>query len=107
MLIGNAPKRPSLETVRRIKRALREALHLPEDAILMVTELACMEEGCAPLETVIGLLRSGVPQLQYKLHKEIKTINTEDLVQVCAAWGFETQNSDFEPFFKSNHISRR
>ena len=100
MLIGNTSKRPSLDTVRRIKRALREALQLPEDAILMVTELACLEEECAPVETVIGLLRPGEPQIQHKLHQGIETVGPEELAQVCAAWSVELQASVFEPFFK-------
>ena len=58
MLIGKSSKRPSLEKVRRIKRALHENLPFQEDTIITVTQLACLEEGCAPVETVIGLLRS-------------------------------------------------
>ncbi|MEN0061186.1 MAG: hypothetical protein AAGA48_03495 [Myxococcota bacterium] len=57
MLIGRPSKRPNLETIRRIKRTLREALELPEDATITVSELTCLEEGCAPVETVFGLLR--------------------------------------------------
>ena len=39
MLIGKATKRPSLERVRRIKKALREALSLSDDMTVTVTEL--------------------------------------------------------------------
>ena len=99
MLIGRSTKRPKLETVRRIKNALRTVLDLPEDAIITVTQLACLEQGCAPLETVVGLLRSGEPQLQYKFHKETDAIDSIDLVRVSVAWGFETQSAAFEPFF--------
>ena len=54
-----------------------------------VTELACLEEGCAPVETTIGVLRPDAPQLQCKLHKPMDSVDAEDLVQVCAAWGFD------------------
>ena len=57
MLIGSVSEKPSLEVIRRIKRVLREALALSEDVTVTVTQLACLEEDCAPLETVIGLLR--------------------------------------------------
>ena len=57
MMINTSRRRPNLERVRRIKKALREALRLSNDATVTVTELACLEEGCAPVETVIGLLR--------------------------------------------------
>jgi len=95
MLIGNASKKPNLHVVRRIKRALHEALELPEDALITVAQLACLEEDCAPLETVIGLLRPGTPQLQHKVHKPTDVINAEDLVQVCSAWGFSVPQSSF------------
>ena len=57
MLIGTSPRYPNLERARRIKKALREALSLSDDMTVTVTELACLEEGCAPVETVIGLMR--------------------------------------------------
>lgn len=87
MLINTAAKRPSLAAVRRIKRTLHRALALPDTATLTVTQLACREAGCAPLETVIGLLRPGCPPLQHRLHKATDAIDADDLVAVCSAWG--------------------
>lgn len=100
MLIGNAKKRPSLETIRRIKRALREALDLPDEATITLTELACLEEDCAPVETVFGLLHPNAPQLQHKVHKSADTIDADDLRQVCRAWGFDVPIAAFAPFTK-------
>ena len=102
MLIGNASKKPNIETVRRIKRALHEALQLSDEATVTVAQLACLEEDCAPLETVIGLLRPGVPQLQYKVHKETNALDAEDLVKVCEAWGHKVETSIFKSFLKEN-----
>ena len=93
MLIGNSSRRSNLEEVRRIKKTLREALQLPEDAILTVSELACMEEECPPFETVVGLLRSNAPQLQYKIHKSMKDIDAQDLISLCSEWGFDVHIS--------------
>ena len=90
MLIGSAPRRPNLERVRQIKRVLRGALQLPDDITVTVAELACMEEDCEPLETVIGLLRPDAPQLQAKVHKPMDAVDADDLAQVCATWGFDT-----------------
>ncbi len=87
MLIGMSRPRPDRERVRRIKETLREALSLSEDATVTVTELACLEEGCAPIETVIGLLRPDAPQLQHKLYKPVESIDAHDLSEVCKAWG--------------------
>lgn len=89
MLIGSSRRRPNLEGARRIKTALREALGLADDVTITVTELACLEEDCAPVETVFGLLRPDAPQLQCKLHKPMNAVDAGDLAQVCSAWGFE------------------
>lgn len=97
MLIGGEPRRPNLEQVRRIKAALRSVLSLCENATVTVTELACTEDGCAPVETVIGLLRPAATQLQHKLPKTTDAVDAMDLAQVCAAWGFDVQPDVFEP----------
>ena len=100
MLIGGPANRPSLDAVRRIKHALRHAIDLPEDAIITVTQLACLEEDCAPLETVFGLLQSDAPQLQHKCHKPTDTVDANDLLQVCESWGFSVQFSILESLLK-------
>ena len=102
MLINTSPRRPNLETVRRIKRVLREALELSDGATVTVTELACLEEGCAPVETVFGLLRPDAPQLQHKVHKPTDAVDAEDLLQVCTAWGFDVQIAALEPLTQEN-----
>ncbi len=89
MLIGRSSTKPNLDTVRRIKQVLRDALDLRDDATITVSELACLEEDCAPVETVFGLLRSDGPQLQHKLHKPTDDVSPQDLMEVCKAWGFE------------------
>ncbi len=96
MLISTSPRYPNLEGSRRIKQALREALSLSDDVAVTVTELACLEEGCDPIETVIGLLRPDAPQLQFKLHKPMDAVDAKDLLQVCTAWGFDVQMSVLE-----------
>ena len=101
-MIGNSAKRPRLESVRRIKQTLRSAMELPEDALITVAQLACLEQGCAPLETVIGLLRSDEGQLQHKIHKPTDEIDAQDLVEVCAAWGLSVETSALEFIFKEN-----
>ncbi len=102
MLIGNSSKKPNLETIRRIKQALRNALNLEPDAMVTVTQLACLEEDCAPLETVIGLLQPNQPQLQHKIHKSTESIVVEDLIAVCTAWGQTVEKSAVEQLFKEH-----
>ena len=100
MLIGSSSKNPDLKMIRRIKLTLREALALPEDAMVSVTQLACLEEDCAPLETVVGLLSPGAPQLQHKIHKPTDAIDAEDLIRICGAWGREVQRDFIEQLFR-------
>ena len=102
MLIGSAANRSSIETIRRIKETLRQALELPDEATITLSELACLEEGCAPIETVFGLLRPDAPQCQHKVHKRADAIDADDLVQVCKSWGFEVQSNAFMPFAKES-----
>ena len=102
MLIGRSSKKPNLEKIRLIKRTLREALELPEEATVTVAELACLEEGCAPVETVVGLLRPDSPQLQHKLHKATEAVDAQDLTEVCAAWGFDIQIAPLPSIAKEN-----
>ena len=100
MLISTSPRRPNLEQARRIKKALREALGLSDDMTITVTELACLEEGCAPVETAIGVLRPDAPQLQCKLHKPMDAVDAGDLAQVCTAWGFDVEIPALAPLLK-------
>lgn len=100
MLIGKGTKKPNLETVRRIKDTLKLAMGLPEDALITVSQLACLEKGCAPLETIIGLLQAGVPQRQHKIHKETNEVGSEDLIRVCEAWGISADHSVITSRFK-------
>ena len=100
MLIGSRSTKANLEVIRRIKRTLSEGLSLPEDAVITVTQIACFEEACAPLETVIGLLRPSEAQLQYKIHKATEAINAEDLIKVCKAWGYQIHRAHIDELFK-------
>ncbi len=102
MLINTSPRRPNRERVRHIKEALRAALSLPDGTTVTVTELACLEEGCAPIETVVALLRPNAPPLQHKLHKSTDAVDAEDLVQVCKAWGFDVQIAKLAPLLQEN-----
>lgn len=102
MLIGSSSKKPNLETVRRIKQVLREALGLSAETTLTITELACLEEDCAPVETVFGLLRPNAPALQHKVHKPTNGVDAKDLMDVCAAWGFRVPMAALTSLDKEN-----
>ncbi|MDX2179034.1 MAG: hypothetical protein SFV18_05530 [Bryobacteraceae bacterium] len=81
MDFGLARPKRAANTVA-IKEQVAEFLSLPEDAIVMVTELQCHEPGCPPLETVIAVLRQGSPPRQFKLHKGVAEVTESDVEQL-------------------------
>ena len=99
-LLSQSRTKPNLDQIRKIKATLRQALKLSDEDTITVTELACLEEDCAPLETVIGLLQDDHPQIQHKIHKPTNSIDTNDLTEVCKAWGFDSAIMAFITFDK-------
>jgi hypothetical protein len=76
-------ERPKLnpEAAAALKVRVRQMLMLPEDAVVMITELRCTEPGCPPLETVIVVMADGESK-QYKIHKAMVDLQDADLIQV-------------------------
>ena len=102
MLLGSASQKPNIARVREIKRILHAVLGLPDEATVTLSQLACLEKDCAPLETVIGLLQPGLPQKQHKIHKATNDLVATDLVEICEAWERPVKLEDLQPFFKEN-----
>lgn len=92
MLFGNRHK-PSRDQIAAVKEWAAELLPIPLDANLLVTELACHEEGCPPIETVIAVLEAGHKPRQWKLHKSIAEITREDMQALAA----DATHGDAEP----------
>jgi hypothetical protein len=67
-----------------IKAQVTAALGLSEEATVMVSELACMEEGCPPIETVIVVFRPAMEKLQFRLHRPMAEITVHDIEEMCA-----------------------
>lgn len=49
------------EVAERLRGWVRCALDLSDDVVVQVSQLRCRDEGCAPLETVLAVLRPGAP----------------------------------------------
>ncbi len=64
-----------------VKDWTREALGLDDDAIVMVSELQCHEEGCPPIETVIAVMRTGEEKQMFKVHKATDELTKDDVEQ--------------------------
>jgi hypothetical protein len=74
----------SSERSNEIKAQVAAALGLDEEATVMVSELACMEEGCPPVETIIVVFRPATDKLQFRLHRPISEITAHDIEEMCA-----------------------
>ena len=69
---------------RRLKELAARVLAVADDEVVMVTELACIEPGCPPIETVIAVLGTG-PARQLKIHKPIVEIDEADLTEAASS----------------------
>ena len=61
-----------------MKEWVRAVLDLSPSTTVVVSELACREEGCPPVETVIGVLDDG-EQRRWTLHKTVVEITETDV----------------------------
>jgi nitrate reductase delta subunit len=67
------------EALRRIRDWTRAHFRLPEDATVMVTEVACALPGCAPLETVVAFWTAPDRRHHFKVFKPAAEVVPEDL----------------------------
>ncbi|HZY74219.1 MAG TPA: hypothetical protein VFE22_14020 [Edaphobacter sp.] len=74
----------SSERSNEIKAQVAAVLGLDEEATVMISELACMEEGCPPVETIIAVFRPAMEKLQFRLHRPIAEITAHDIEEMCA-----------------------
>ena len=57
----------------------RARFTLPEEAAILVTELACGLPGCPPIETVVAFWSDAETRHQFKLFKRVEEVLEEDL----------------------------
>lgn len=73
------PERPAAAITARVKAWVRAELADDDPRSVMITELACTEPGCPPLETVIALLGPG-DQTQHKIHKPLAEVTEPEVI---------------------------
>jgi hypothetical protein len=78
-----APRRALPEKSRQIKAWVRELFGLDEAVVLSITELACRDDDCPDIETVIGIMRPGEKIETMRVHKAIAEVAREDLWNVA------------------------
>jgi hypothetical protein len=84
MTFNLARKRPDALLVSRLKQWVRMQMSLADDAVILISELACSEPGCPPIETVIGVFLEGGVAQRFKLHSPVAEISEEDVRRVCS-----------------------
>ena len=72
-------KKPEPEASGRIKAWAREALALPPDTTLSVSEINCADPSCPGTETVILVMRPGERTRAYKVAKAVDAVTEPEL----------------------------
>jgi hypothetical protein len=67
---------------REVRGWVYELLGVPEDATVMVTELACSEPGCPPVETVVAILGEGGRTSRAKIARPLSEVARDDVAKL-------------------------
>ena len=78
-MLGATNDPQQLLALDRVKESTRARFRLPEDAAIMVSEIACAVPGCPPLETVVVFWATGETRHHFKIFKRVKEIIDDDL----------------------------
>jgi hypothetical protein len=63
----------------RVRAWTRARFNLPEDAAIMVAEVACAVPGCPPLETVVAFWTTNDRRHHFKVFKPVDEVAEDDL----------------------------
>jgi hypothetical protein len=79
-MLGSTKKSPEhLQALDRVKDWTRERFSLPQDAAILVSEVACSLPGCPPLETVVAFWTADEKRHDFKIFKRAQEVVNEDL----------------------------
>jgi hypothetical protein len=67
------------EALARVRQWTRQRFNLPEDAAIVVAEVACGIPGCPPLETVVAFWTVDATRHQFKIFKPVALVTIDDL----------------------------
>jgi len=80
MLLRSRKERPGhLDAIDRVKAWTRERFKLPDDAAILVSEVACALPGCPPIETVVAFWTENDTRHHFKLFKPVAAVVLDDL----------------------------
>jgi hypothetical protein len=82
-LLGPNRSVAQAEALERVRNWVRTRFKLPDDAAILVSEVACTLPGCPPLETVVAFwtkdAAEGDKQHHFKLFKKVTEVGYDDL----------------------------
>lgn len=67
-----------------IKAWARQLMDLPEETPVTVAELACRDDDCPDIETVIGILEVGKPIRTIRVHAAMTDVTYDAIVEAQA-----------------------
>lgn len=68
--------------VARVRRWVFAHVPVPDDAVVMVKELACTESGCPAVETVVAVL-AAKEQRKFTVPRPLAEITEDDVARGC------------------------
>ena len=78
--VGLSPRTPGHDrAVEMIQRWTRARLMLPEEAPILVSELACSRPGCPPLQTLVAFWTEDGERHHFKILKSLQSIQPDDV----------------------------
>ena len=82
-MLRSFDKRPEqLQALDRVREWTRARFKLPQDAPILVSEVACGLPGCPPLETVVAFWIDGDTRHHFKIFKRVEEVVPDDLPPV-------------------------
>ena len=72
-------KTQNVEKIRNLKQLISKKYKLPENTIISIAELSCLEPDCPPIETVITARNDGGSMKNWRVAKSIEEIEESDI----------------------------
>lgn len=68
--------------VRQLKESVRDVWALPEEVVISIMEVECMEANCPDMETNIILMSDGSESRLFKIYKPLAEVTPDDLLRL-------------------------
>lgn len=81
---GDADALLDPKQLEAIKRWTRETLRLRDEAVITVTETACVDPGCPLLETIIAVFDEGMPTRAWRFTRPRAAVTKAMVMQTLA-----------------------